>query len=191
MSNKVTIASLVEQPLKITDLTSTIDDKIKYKLKTVREGKEYSIEVKTKSGIKQAFDGKISIKTNNDKKPELHLFVMATVKNGVDVSPRRLNFGVIDTQEGALEATVLTDQLVVNKLSGDNLIIEKIEPSADWIVTETKIDQKGEQYTILITLDKNKLPKIQKGKFNEKITIHTKHSKISEVMDVVLQGQVI
>jgi hypothetical protein len=191
VSNKVTITSLEEQPLKITDITSTIDDKIKYKLKTVTKGKEYRLEVKTKSGIKKPFDGKVSLKTNNEKQPEIQISVTGRVENGVDVSPRRLNFGVIDTQEGALETTVLTNQLVVNKLSGDNLVIEKIDRSSDWISTETKTDQKGQQYTILITLDKNKLKKIPKGNFKEKITIHTKHSKIVEVMDVILQGQVI
>ena len=187
----MTITSLVDQPLKITDITSTIGDQIKYKLDTVMEGKEYSLEVKTKSGIKKPFDGKLSMKTNNEKKPEIEIFILATVKNGVDVSPRFLDFGAIDTQDGALATTVLTNQLVVNKLSGKNLTIEKIEPSSDWIVTETKTDQKGEQYTILITLDKNKLSKLPKGNFKENVKIHTKHSKILEVMDIILQGQVI
>jgi hypothetical protein len=191
LSHRLTITSLVEQPLKITDITSTIGDKIKYKLTTVKEGKEYSLEVKTKSGIKKPFDGKLSIKTNNEEKPEIEIFILATVKNGVDVSPRFLDFGAINTQDGAHATTVLTNQLVVNKLSGKNLTIEKIEPSSDWIVTETKTDRKGEQYTILITLDKNKLSKLPKGTFKGNIKIHTKHSKIIEVKDISLQGQVI
>jgi len=60
---KLTITSLEEQPLKITNITSTVDDKIKYKLKNIQKGKEYSLEIKTRSGIKESFTGKLVLRT--------------------------------------------------------------------------------------------------------------------------------
>ena len=73
-------------------------------------------------------------------------------------------------------------------MRGNDLILEKIEPSSDWIMIEAEIDQKGKKHTIIIRLDKNKLPM---GKFKEKITIHIKYREISEVVDVILEGKVI
>jgi len=70
----------------------------------------------------------------------------------------------------------------------NDLILEKIEPSSDWIMTEIETNQKGEKYTIVINLDKNKL---LKGKFKEKVKIHTKHKRSSEVTDIILKGKVI
>jgi len=160
---KVTITSHEEQPLKITDITSTIDDKIEYDLKPIEKGKEFSFEIKTPLGIKESFKGKVTLKTNSQKKPKLEL------KETID--PK------------SLKRTV-----TINKVGGNDLILEKIEPSSDWIMTEIETNQKGEKYTIVINLDKNKL---LKGKFKEKVKIHTKHKRSSEVTDIILKGKVI
>ena len=69
LSKKVTITSFEEQPLKIKDITSDVEDKIKYKLKTVKKGKEYTLEVKNRSTEKGRFQGQIELKTNSQKKP--------------------------------------------------------------------------------------------------------------------------
>ena len=71
---------------------------------------------------------------------------------------------------------------------GNNLILEKVEPSFDWIMTEIETNQKREKYVIVIKRDKNKL---LKGKFKEKVKIHTKHKRSSEVTDIILKGKVI
>jgi hypothetical protein len=43
-------------------------------------------------------------------------------------------------------------------------------------------------HTIVITLDKDNLPK---GPFKEKIKIHTRHGEKAEVVDVTLEGRVL
>lgn len=83
ISKKVTITSLEEKPFEITDITSTIEDKIKYKLKKIEKDKEYSLEIKTRSGIKESFRGKVVLKTNSQKKPEIDIFVMGKVQGKV------------------------------------------------------------------------------------------------------------
>ncbi len=81
ISKKVTITSLEEKPFEITDITSTIEDKIKYSLKKIRKKKEYSLEIKTRSGIKESFRGKVVLKTNSKKRPELVLSVLCKVQS--------------------------------------------------------------------------------------------------------------
>ncbi len=187
--NKIlNITSLEEQPFKITDITSTLEDKIKYKLKTIKEGQEYSLEIKTRSGIKESFSGKLVLKTNSPKKPQLDISVMGKVQSQIKVAPQFIYFGIIDTSKEVVSPNSLKRAVMVNKMKGDGLVIEKIEPSSDWITTEIETKQEGEKYNIVIKLDKNKLPK---GKFEEKIKIHTKYKKTSEVAYVIIEGKVI
>jgi hypothetical protein len=188
IKKKLTITSLDEQPLKIMDITSTIEDKIKYKLKTIEKDKAYSLEIKTRSGIKESFRGKVVLKTNSPKKPQLDISVMGKVQSQTKLAPQFIYFGIIDTSKEVIDPNSLKRAVMVNTIKGDDLVIENIEPSADWISTDTQTDQKGEKHTIFIKLDKNKLPK---GKFREIIKIHTKHKKTSEVADVIIEGKII
>lgn len=187
IKEKLTITSLDEQPLKITDITSTIEDKIKYKLKTKEKGKVYSLEIKTRSGLKESFGGKVVLKTNSSKNPQLNISVMSRVQSQIK-APNLVFFGIIDTSKEVIDPNSLKRTIMVSSARGDGLSIKNIEPSADWISTDTQTNQKGKKYTIFIKLDKNKLPK---GKFREKFKIHTKYKKTSEVADVIIEGKVI
>jgi hypothetical protein len=68
------------------------------------------------------------------------------------------------------------------------LTIEKVEPSSHWITAETETNKKGEKFTLIVKLDKNKL---QKGQFKEQVKIYTHYDKISEVVTIMLAGKVI
>ena len=188
ITKKVTITSHEEQPLKITDISSTIDDKIEYNLKPIEKGKEFSFEIKTPLGIKESFRGKVTLKTNSQKKPKLELVVMGKVRSEVKIAPQFLYFGIINTEKETIDPKSLERTVTINKVRGNDLILEKIEPGSDWIKTEAETDQKGEKYTIMIMLDKSKLPK---GNFKETIKIHTRYREISEVVNVIIEGEVV
>jgi len=188
ITKKVTITSHEEQPLKITDITSTIDDKIEYNLKHIEKGKEFSFEIKTPLGIKESFKGKVTLKTNSQKKPKLELVVMGKVRSEVKIAPQFLHFGIINTQKETIDLESLKRTVVLSGVKGDDLILEKIEPGSDWIMTEAETDQKRKKHTIIIRLDKNKLPM---GKFKQKIIIHTKYREISEAVVILIEGKVV
>ena len=187
IKKKLTITSLDEQPLKITDVTSTIEDKIKYKLKTKEKGKVYSLEIKTRSGLKESFGGKVVIKTNSPKKPQLDISVVGKVQSQIK-APNLVFFGIIDTSKEVIDPNSLKRTIMVSSARGDGLSMKNIEPSADWITAEVETKKKGEKYSIFIKLDKNRLPK---GKFKEKIKIGTKYKKTSEIADVIIVGKII
>lgn len=77
---------------------------------------------------------------------------------------------------------------MVNTLVEGNLTIDKIEPGSDWITTETETNEKGKKYTIVIKLDKDKLPK---GTLRERVNIHTKYNERIEVTPVIIEAKVI
>jgi len=185
VKEKVTITSFEEQPLKITDITCDNEDKIKYKLKTKEKGKEYILEIKNRSKQAGPIRGKIELKTNSVKKPLLVIYVSGKLVEEVIATPSTLSFGNIYTTRKGFEKR-LKKTIRVNKVRGDGLTIKKVKTSSDWILTETKTQKEGKQYTILITLDEDKLPK---GKFEERIDIHTNSKKKSLV--VYIKGKVI
>jgi hypothetical protein len=188
VTKKITISSLEQQPLKISAIRSTIDDLITYELTTATEGKEFTLEVKTKAGIKESFRGEILLETNSQKKPELKLSIMGRVKKELKVAPPFVHFGIIDTTKEAIAPKSLEKTVRISKVSGTDLIIEKIETGSDWVMASAKTGEQGATHTIVITLDKENLPK---GPFKEKINIHTKHGEKAEVVDVTLGGKVL
>ena len=186
LSHQVTIEATDEEPLEITDVYSNVDEKIKYKLETMEKGKKYSLEVKNQSTEEGFIRGNISLKTSSPNKPLINLPLYVKLQKELAVKPSSLAFGKINLEgEGDLQKR-LTKRVMVKKNRGENLTIKKIEPSADWIMTETETNLEGKQYRIIITLDKDKMPK---GKFDEKVEIKTNSQK--EPLVVAVKGEAI
>ncbi len=185
---KLTITSLTDEPFTITDVSSNIDDKIEYDLKTETKEKEYSLEIKTRSGIEEPFRGSIMLTTTSQKKPKITITVMASVKQEVRVAPEYLYFGIIDKSKKDLDEKSLERTTVISQMRTDDLTIKKIETSKDWIKTALVTNQEGKQFTVTISLDKDKLPQ---GKFREIVSIHTQSEGKSEVAKIIVEGKVL
>ncbi len=63
ITKNVTITSHADQAVTIKSISSDIDSKIEYKLNTIKEGKEFGLKIKTRSGLQDVFRGKIILKT--------------------------------------------------------------------------------------------------------------------------------
>lgn len=170
------------------DIASTVDDKITYELNTLKEGKTYNLEVHTRSGMKESFRGKIALKTNSQNKPEIALIVLAQLIREVVAAPPYLYYGIIDTTKETIDPKSLERSVQVSRARGDKLTIEKLETSVEWIKTEIIPDEKGKTYTIVITLDKERLPK---GNLKEKVKINARYADNSEMVYVIIEGKVI
>lgn len=185
---KLTITSLTDEPFTITDVSSSIDDKIEYDLKTETKEKEYSLEIKTLSGIEEPFRGSIILTTTSQKKPQISITVMASVKQEIRVAPEYLYFGIIDKSKKDLDEKSLERTTVISQMRTDDMTIKNIETSKDWIQTALDTNQEGKQFTVTISLDKDKLPQ---GKFREIVSIHTQSEGKSEVAKIIVEGKVL
>jgi hypothetical protein len=185
LSQKLTITATEGQEFDITEVKTDLTDKIKYKLETVTKGKEYSLEVANLTKKEGFVRGQIEIRTTSQKKPIIILPVFVKVQSEVEVKPASLYFGKINTG-GAIDPESLTKPVVIRMARGKDLDIKKVKESSNWIKTETKTDEKGIQYNVVITLNKDKMPK---GKFDEKVEIKT--NKKDEPLIVSIKGEVI
>ena len=185
VEREVTITSLLPEPLKITEVTSDIDDKIKYKLKTEAKGKKYVLKIKNRSTKAGTFRGKIILKTDCKKKPQITLNVFSRLQKEVMVRPQALVFGTIDTTSGGnINAKMLSKKVTLRDMRGEGLEIKKIKTSEDWIITEKVKTKKG--YTLTVTLDKEKLPK---GEFSGEVEVFTNRKK--KPLKIAVKGEIL
>jgi len=181
VSAQTTITSLEDQPFEITEVSTTIPDKIKYKLKTIKKGKEYSLEIKNRSTKEKSFIGDIILKTTSKNKPHIVVPVSCSLKQEVAMIPQTVSFGTVDSAKGNVAADKLKKKVVLKDVRGKGITIKKVKTSRDWITTEVSNKKGDKNGTVSIILDKEKLPK---GKFNEKVEIRTNYKK-SLVVDII------
>jgi hypothetical protein len=186
LKQTVIITSFEEQPLEITDITSTVDDKIDYKLKTKKKGEEYVIEVKNRSKEADSFTGKMIVKTNSQKKPHIVLSVSGRMKTKVAVRPEIFTFGTIDTHRENFESLVFKRRVMLMDAKGEGFTVKKVKTSSKWIKAELESKKERDRYAVQITLDKDKLPK---GKLEEEVRIYTSYQRKPLVVNI--RGNVI
>jgi hypothetical protein len=186
LSQKLTITAPTGEAFDITEVKTDLTDKITYKLETVKKGAEYSLDVASISKEEGIIRGQLELKTTSQKKPSIVIPVFVKIQGEVEVRPASLYFGKIDTGASPVKPESLTKSVVIKKARGDELTIKKVAESSKWIKTKTETNEKGAQYTVVITLDKDKMPK---GKFDEKIEIKTNKKK--EPLVVSIKGEVI
>jgi hypothetical protein len=162
---------------------------IAYELTTKEKGKSYTLEIKTPAGLKESFKGNLFLKTTSPKKPEITLAVMGIVQKEIKVNPQYLYFGIIDSSKNTIDPERLKRKVTVSRARGNPVTIEKIEVSADWIKTEiaTEQDTSGADYSVYVTLVKDKLPT---GELREEVTIHTNYNTTSAITPVIVEAKV-
>lgn len=185
---KLTIAALADEPLGITGVSSNIDDKIEYELQNEKQGKEYSLLVRPRGGLEEPFRGRIVLKTTSQKKPEVMITVVATLRKLMQISPEYVYFGIIDSGKGNPDESSLKRASVISHVKSEDFTVKKIETSKDFILAEADTGRTGKQHTISLSLDRNKLPT---GKFRETVSIHTQCRGKLDTAIIIVEGKVI
>ena len=187
VKHEVTLTSFEEEPMEITDITTTVDDKIKYKLKAIEKGKKYTITAQNRSKEQGSYSGQMIVKTTSKKKPHIVFTVTGKLRKEVAVQPAKLFFGTITLAEENFDPTQLTKTTTLRDVRGDGFTVKKIKSSSKWIATEIEPHEKKKRLsTLRVTLDKDTVPR---GGFNEKISVYTSYKKAPLVVEV--KGEVL
>lgn len=144
-TGSVTIRYEVDGKLALTDLQSD-NPKFTPQLKEVAPGKEYELSVTTVPPLPEGtVTGKMTMKTNSEKMPELSVPVVATVPPAVQVAPTEISF-----TEPKLTTAEKRFAVILNH-RGVDLQVSDIETNAPGVkfVTATTPDEK--QFTITLT----------------------------------------
>ena len=186
VKQQITITSFEEEPLEITDITSTVDDRIEYKLTTIEKGKKFTIDAQNRSKEQGSFSGQMVLKTSSSKKPHVVIPINGNLRKEVAVVPTKLSFGAINTAEEGFNTRELTKTTTIRDVRGDGFTVKKVKSSGKWMVAEIEPQKGKKQYTLRVTLDKDTLPQ---GSFSETVTVYTSYKKKPLVIDV--KGEVL
>lgn len=186
LSQSLTVSTEEPPPFAITNITSTLDDKISYEIKSIPGEKAYELLIKTKESWEGRSVGRITVTTSSRNKPKLDIPVSINFKHELTISPSILFFGTIALTPN-LEESLLTKQVQVRKERGGVLAIEKIVPSSDCIKTAIATAVAGKEYTIAVTLNRDTL---KKGLIRETLEIYT-NDRGKPLFTITLKGNVI
>ncbi|MBI4776667.1 MAG: hypothetical protein HY788_21230 [Deltaproteobacteria bacterium] len=166
------------------EVSPGIQQGIETKLVRGEDKRSYTLEITSLYKEIGNNQGQILIQTNNEKKPEISLRIIAVVQGPIQVAPQRLHFGNVrrPAQPGALKRTIW-----LKKTQGADFKITGLEYDHDAFELQVVDRKPGEEYIIMVSL---KPEKLKQGLQNETILIKTDHEEMKSIsIPVVLVVQ--
>jgi hypothetical protein len=124
------------------------------------------------------FTGRITIRSNSERVPEVHVPFQGQVQGNVKVIPHILSLGRITPGK------VLTRHLSVSKTGKQDFTVQEVKATTEAIATEIREEKEGERYRIQVTYTPGSEAK---GRIAERITILVNDGK-ETFLEVPLYG---
>ncbi len=124
------------------------------------------------------FTGRITIRSNSERVPEVHVPFQGQVQGNVKVIPHILSLGKITPGK------VLTRHLRVSKTGKQDFTVQKVKATTEAIATEIHEEKEGERYRIQVTYTPGSEAQ---GRIAERITILLNDGK-ETFLEVPLYG---
>ena len=193
----IIIRSNMERPLKIKSITCSIENQIKYRIKTINAGKIYRLDVSAKPPPGSYFRGRLTLETTYTEKPEIIIPVLGRILQDVEVMPSALNFGIRFKKDyvkpDAKERVRLRDwrenwhklpmTLFLRVNRGEAIHIKEIILENPFFKKDYKVLRDGRLYRIKITPLIDQMPP---GKHTALLRIHTDNRKY-KIFDISIQ----
>jgi len=167
---EVTIHAYEDLPLTLKPSKFSISNKVDYEIKTIEEGKVYSLTFRDKLRQKGKYRGILEIKTNYPKKPKLKIRVYGNIKGSLQVTPERIYLGRVDITRLKASKTKMVRSFKVKSAIKGEFKIEKIDYNHDLFEVNLREIEAGRTYDVELKL---LAKKIHPGRLSEKLTIHT------------------
>jgi Protein of unknown function (DUF1573) len=140
-----------DRELKVTGVSSNIDDKITYSFEPGPKKGEYTINVKKNPDLPTSSAyGNLTVHTNSEKNPDTILQVHVMTKGSISVSPSTLNYGAVDFGEDK-DGEPVTRSIMILKTDGE-FQIKSVEVSNEHFSAKL-LDPvlPGKQYKVEVT----------------------------------------
>jgi hypothetical protein len=135
MSQNLTETSVemtaVSEPFKIQGIDTNLQDKIKYEMETVEQGKHYKLKVRNL--VKQGnYNGFLRVRTNLAQKPEFIIRVSGFIEGEIAVKPQTILVGKFAAQQPVRQGKVLVisnknQPFKITKVTYDEKLLKVIQ----------------------------------------------------------------
>lgn len=180
----VYIIAQEEAPLALDLISMTVPDDVDVTLSAVKKDKVYALHVSGNLQAAGRFRGEARLKTNYPDKPELGIPIVGYIKAPIEISPEKLNFGRLSTDQIArwqARGISMRRPLIIKLNSGDHLKINKVETEKSLFqVVSSREMRQGQIIQLQI---KAVLDKLQPGKNADHLKIYI-NQKGHKVLDV-------
>jgi hypothetical protein len=137
--------------LKITGVTSNIDDKIEYKVSPGAKKGEFVLNVKKKADVlPSSAYGTVTVKTNSEKSPETILQVHVMTKGSISVTPQTLNYGVVEFGAKGAKGEPVTKTVMILKTDGTFELKDVVIDNKNFTAKIEPVEP-GKQYKVDVT----------------------------------------
>jgi len=126
------------------------------------------------------FTGRITVRSNSERVPEVHVPFQGQVQGNVKVAPHILSLGRITPGKA------LTRHLIVSKTGKQGFTVKEVRATTEAIATEIREEKEAERYRILVTYTPGSEAR---GRVAERITILLNDGK-EAFLEVPLYGTV-
>jgi hypothetical protein len=186
----VTLVNNGNSPLKILDVKSA-NPEFTTKVKALEQGKRYELQAKLNSKTPTAparFNTTLTVTTNNEKQPELHIPVMAAIVARVEASPDRLTYRIdLASIDKNPQNSYMLNRSVMVRGQEQGFKVTKVESTLPFVQLElTAPTQQGMPYSVKVSLVKDKL---KKGPFSGDVIVRTNDKEFAE-LKILLSGDV-
>jgi hypothetical protein len=142
------------------------------------KGKQWRVEMKLSNNAKVGpLADYVTVHTTHAKQKTVQIPISGFVRPVMAVTPPVGDFGKVELKEP------LKRSLNVRNFATESIKITSVEPSVKGIEAKIEPLQEGREYNVLVTLS----PKLAKGPFIGKLTLHTDSPKVP-LLEVELKG---
>ena len=124
--------------------------------------------------------GKIVVRTNSEKVPQIQIPFYAFVRGRVKLSPELLSFGRIPPGETS------SREITLSRTGDKGFSVERVSATSDAITSEILTDKEGEPYRIRVTYNPGDRTK---GSVSERLTIYVA-GEGTEIIEVPVHGTI-
>ena len=176
----VHIRAADNRPMEISKITTTLGSAVDYKVSSKEAGKQYDLEVVSKSTGKKTASGFITLHTNHPEKKELKLRVFVRVRPELQVWPGRI---VLQERVGAEGKAMVNKRLLtIRNNRSKNFQIRELSYNQEYFRVRSlaKVDKPANRYQFEVEALTDRLP-AGRVEFHDTLIIKTDGSRTKEL----------
>jgi len=166
--------------LKIKDVKVDSEAVVLTKEKETPEESIYLVSLADKVPLGR-LTGRITVKTNSSKAPEVKVPFYAIIQGNIKVNPQLLHLGIVRP------GTPLTRHITLSKTGEQGFQVEGVKATSEQITTEIRPEIEGEKYRINVSYDPGSKTK---GRISERLTITVKSEEEEEILEIPVYGTI-
>jgi hypothetical protein len=168
--------------IELKEVRSESDSIVLTELKKRENGVVYRVSLAERLPVGR-LTGRISVRTDSKKSPEIKVPFYAMVQGNVKITPQVISFGMVRPGKTS------TRQLTLRKTGAVDFSVKRIKTTTDAVTTEVEEEKPGESYRVHVTYDPGERTE---GRISERLSVFLEPDgkEEEEILEVPIYGTI-